>query len=110
MVGRSMTNESNCCPWRSSVPDEHLKNNLPDILTRWTERDKSERLNTRNAQSFSVPKEHIVAQGYDLSLNRYKEIMHEEVEHLSPQEILSNLGKLELDIQKGMKELETMLR
>jgi hypothetical protein len=31
-----------------------------------------------------VPKADIVAQGYDLSLNRYKEVVHEDVEHRDP--------------------------
>jgi type I restriction enzyme M protein len=38
----------------------------------------------RTAQSFCVPKADIAAQGYDLSLNRYKEVVHEEVEHRAP--------------------------
>ena len=35
----------------------------------------------RTEQSFLVPKADIVAQGYDLSINRYKEVVHEEVAH-----------------------------
>ena len=64
----------------------------------------------RTAQSFCVPKADIAAQGYDLSLNRYKEVVHEEVAHRPPGEILASLGKLEAEIQQGMKELEGMLR
>ena len=90
--------------------DEHAKNNLPDILARWAQRDKAERKNPRTAQSFCVPKADIAAQGYDLSLNRYKEVVHEEVAHRPPGEILASLGKLEAEIQQGMKELEGMLK
>ncbi|MEU0107596.1 N-6 DNA methylase [Streptomyces sp. NPDC006251] len=50
---------------------EHAKNNLPDTLSRWFDRDDSERNRARTEQSFCVPKSDIVAQGYDLSLNRY---------------------------------------
>ncbi len=64
----------------------------------------------RTAQSFCVPKADIAAQGYDLSLNRYKEVIHEEVAHRPPNEILRNLGQLEAEIQQGMKELEDMLK
>ena len=53
-----------------------------------------------------MPKADIAANGYDLSINRYKEVVHEEVEHLPPKVILA---KLEDEIQAGMKELETML-
>lgn len=60
---------------------EHARNNLPDALARWAQRDGSERQRPRTAQSFCVPKADIEAQGYDLSLNRYKEVVHEAVEH-----------------------------
>jgi type I restriction enzyme M protein len=89
--------------------DEHAKNNLPDVLARWAERDGTERNRPRTAQSFSVPKADIAAQGYDLSLNRYKEIVHEAVDHRPPKEILAELAKIEEDIRRGMKELEGML-
>jgi type I restriction enzyme M protein len=88
---------------------EHLKNNLPDVLVRWRSRDTTERERPRTAQSFCVYKGDIAVQGYDLSLNRYKEVIHEEVEHLPPREILTNLAKLEVEIQQGMKALEEML-
>lgn len=91
------------------TPDEHAKNNLPDVLARWGERSGAERERPRTAQSFCVPKADIAAQGYDLSLNRYKEVVHEEIEHRSPREILAELAKLEEEIQRGMKELEGML-
>ncbi len=90
--------------------DEHAKNNLPDVLARWAERDGAERERPRTAQSFCVPKADITAQGYDLSLNRYKEVVHEVVEHRAPKEILADLAMLEEKIQRGMKELEEMLR
>jgi type I restriction enzyme M protein len=92
------------------IADEHSKNNLPDILARWTERDSAERQNPRTGQSFCVPKADLAAQSYDLSLNRYKEVVHEEVAHRPPGEILKALGQLEAEIQQGMKELEGMLK
>jgi type I restriction enzyme M protein len=39
-----------------------------------------------------------------------KEVVHEEVEHLAPKDILANLAKLEVEIQQGMKDLEGILR
>jgi len=89
---------------------EHTKNNLPDALTRWTERDSTERERPRTAQSFCVPKADIAAQGYDLSINRYKEVVHAEVKHEHPLEILAKLRQLEDEIQAGMSELEEMLK
>jgi len=90
--------------------EEHAKNNLPDVLNRWRQRDKEERKRARTEQSFCVPKADIVAQGYDLSLNRYKEVVHEEVNHRPPKEILAELWKLEEEIEQGMRELEGMLK
>jgi type I restriction enzyme M protein len=96
-------------PTAPLTAEEHTKNNLPDVLARWQLRNTTERERPRTAQSFCVPKADIAAQGYDLSLNRYKEVLHEEVEHRAPKDILANLVKLEVDIQQGMKELEEML-
>ena len=93
-------------PRTALVEDEHTKNNLPDVLTRWAQRAGAERERPRTAQSFCVPKDDIVAQGYHLSLNRYKEVVHEEIEHRPPKEILAELATLEREIQRGMKELE----
>lgn len=89
--------------------DEHVKNNLPDVLRRWANRDGSELERARTEQSFCVPRNAIEEQGYDLSLNRYKEIVHEEAEHRAPEEILDELEKIELDIQSGLAELRQML-
>lgn len=96
-------------PVANLTEDEHSKNNLPDALQRWFERNGSEREQPRTAQSFCVSKAEIAANAYDLSLNRYKEVEHEHVEHREPKEILAELWKLEDEIQAGMKELERML-
>ena len=88
----------------------HSKNNLPDVLARWTNRDDSEQERPRTAQSFCIPKAEIAAQGYDLSLNRYKESVHEDIQHRPPKEILVDLANLEEDILRGMEELEGMLK
>jgi type I restriction enzyme M protein len=64
----------------------------------------------RTAQSFCVPCSEIRAQNYDLSLNRYKEVVHAVVDHDSPKKILTRLAKLEDEIAKGRKELEELLK
>lgn len=97
-------------PERALTPEEHEKNNLPDCLARWAERDGSERENARTAQSFCVLKADIVAADYDLSFNRYREEEIEEVEYDPPLEIIAELRTLEADISKGLSELEEMLK
>lgn len=90
--------------------DEHEKNNLPDVLMRWKERDDAELKNARTAQSFCVPKADIAATGsYDLSLNRYREVEHEEQKHDAPADIIRELRKLEGEISQGLTKLEAML-
>ncbi len=89
---------------------EHEKNNLPDVLARWKQRDTKELQRPRTAQSFCVPKADIAAQGYDLSLNRYKEVVHEVTDHRAPTDILKDLAKIEVEIQLGMKDLMEMLK
>jgi len=97
-------------PTTALSADEHGKNNLPDVLTRWAARATAEVNRARTDQSFCVPKADIAAQGYDLSLNRYKKVIHAEVDHKPPLEILAELARLETEIQDGMKELEALLR
>lgn len=87
---------------------EHAKNNLPDVVRRWAERN-AERERPRTAQSFVVPKADIAAAGYDLSLNRYREVEHEAVEHESPTAILAELRRIEAEIAEGMRRLEEMV-
>src|SRR5687768_4135994 len=97
-------------PKASLTADEHGKNNLPDALARWAQRADAERARPRTAQSFCVPKTDIAAAGYDLSLNRYKEVVYEDVYYRAPKDLLADLEKLETEIQQGLRELEEMLK
>jgi type I restriction enzyme M protein len=90
---------------RTPQPD---KSDLPDLLKRWQHRDK-ETKRLRTDQSFLVPKDEIAGNDYDLSINRYKEIVYEAVEYDPPKVILERLAKLEAEIAKGREELEGML-
>ncbi len=83
-------------------------NDLPDVLARWSHLD-AEKERARTDQSFLVPKADIVAQGYDLSLNRYKEIEYDEVEHRPPLDIIADIEQLNEDIAKGLSDLKGML-
>lgn len=89
---------------------EHAKNNLPDILARWAERDGAETERPRTAQSFTVPAAEIAATGsWDLSLNRYKEVEHEVMDHAAPAEIIAELRAMEKEIADGLDRLEEMV-
>ena len=84
-------------------------NDLPDVLTRWFGRTTTERDRPRTAKSFTIPKPDIVAQNYDLSLNRYKEIVPDDVKRRSPREIIADVESLEVEISKGLNELKMKL-
>ena len=56
-----------------------------------------------------MPKAEIAAAGYDLSINRYKEVVHEASEHRPPKEIIAELKALEREITEGLDDLEQML-
>jgi type I restriction enzyme M protein len=85
------------------------KNDLPDLVKRWAKRDGAERERPRTAQSFCVPKADIAGAGYDLSLNRYREVEHEDVTHESPEAILADLRRIEVEVSDGMKRLAEMV-
>ncbi|SFI64657.1 type I restriction enzyme M protein [Phyllobacterium sp. CL33Tsu] len=96
-------------PTSALSEDEHAKNNLPDVVARWKERNGTERDNRRTGQSFIVPHKEIANADYDLSLNRYKEVFHEAADHRPPKEIIAELLELEDDIVRGLRKLEAML-
>ncbi|SEW38883.1 type I restriction-modification system subunit M [[Clostridium] fimetarium] len=83
-------------------------NNIPDIIERYNNLE-NENDRTRKDQSFFVPVEEIIANDYDLSINKYKEIEYEEVKYDSPRVILGRINSLEADIQVGLQELGKML-
>lgn len=87
---------------------EHSVNNLPDILARWHKRDAEDE-RERTEQSFLVPKAELAENDYDLSINRYKEIVYEEVEYNPPAKILGELRALEKEIDTGLDELEALI-
>jgi len=83
-------------------------NDLPNVLTRWQTRD-AEKGRARTEQSFVVPKADIVAQDYDLSLNRYKAVVHDEVEHRAPLDIVADIERLDAEIAADLADLKAML-
>lgn len=64
----------------------------------------------RAKQHFFVPKNEIEENDYDLSLNKYKEEVYEEIKYDEPNDILDNLSSIEIEIAKGIEELKTILR
>lgn len=87
---------------------EVKENDIPDIIERFHHLEQEEN-RERTEQSFLVPKEEIVENGYDLSINKYKKIEYVPVEYPPTSEILDKLDQLEAEITAGLKELRGML-
>ena len=84
------------------------ENDIPDIIERFHNLE-NETERKRTEQSFFVPAADIVANDYDLSINKYKETEYIPVEYPPTSEILAEINELEMDITKGIAELEEML-
>ena len=84
------------------------ENDIPDIVARFANRE-AEKDRSRTEKSFFVPKQEIVDNGYDLSINKYKKTEYVPVEYPSTQEIMADLHELEMEITKGLAELEEIL-
>lgn len=89
---------------RSPIAD----NDIPDIIARY-ENFTGEEARERTDKSFFVPKEEIIGNDYDLSINKYKKTEYVAVEYPSSQEIMADLRMLEKQISEAMDELEKML-
>lgn len=83
-------------------------NDIPDIIARFHNiAGEADRKPTE--QSFLVEKSAIAANDYDLSINRYKEVVYEKVEYDPPAVIMTRLDELSLDIASKMEELRGLI-
>ena len=89
---------------RSPIAD----NDIPDIIARFKNRE-AEKDRKRTDQSFLVPKQEIIDNGYDLSINKYKETEYVPVEYPPTSEIMAELRELEKKIGTEMDELERLI-
>ncbi len=93
------------------------ENDLPDLLEKWQQwkkvregkKAKLKSFADRGAKAFFVPKDELVKQKYDLSINRYAEVKYEEVEYDPPKTILKKMRELEQAIITDLDELEGMI-
>ena len=84
------------------------ENDIPDIIARFQNLE-AEKDRKRTEQSFFVPKDEIVGNDYDLSINKYKQIEYVPVEYPPTSEIMAELRALETEIGSAMDELEKLL-
>jgi len=84
------------------------QSDIADIVARFHALEQEEG-RERTEQSFRVPKEEIVGNDYDLSINKYKKSAYVEEEYPHPLEIMAEINELEMEITAGLAELEEML-
>ncbi len=88
---------------------EVSENDIPDIIERFNNLD-AESDRKRTEQSFFVPVDEIVSNDYDLSINKYKEVVYEKVEYEPTDVILGKIEALEAEIQNEFAELRKLLK
>ncbi len=87
---------------------EISENNIPDIIQRFHKRDE-EGERSRTEQSFLVPFKEIKEKDWDLSINRYKQIVYEEIEYAPPSQIIAEIEALDIERSKALKVLKGLL-
>ncbi len=88
---------------------EVKENDIPDIIVRFNNLDK-EAERARTEKSFFVPLKDIVSNDYDLSINKYKEVVYEKVEYESTDTIIAKIEAIEEEIQAEFAELKNLLK
>lgn len=93
---------------------ETKENDIPDIVARYTSlrgtKQSDEYLRKRTDKSFLVPQADIIANDWDLSINRYKEVVYEEVTYDSPATIIQDIKNLQQQSAQKLQILEDLLK
>lgn len=94
-----------------SLDDKRQKveaDDIPDIIERWKNR-AMEKDRKRTEKSFFVAADEIRENGFDLSINKYKEIIYEEEYYDSPSTIINAIKQLEEEKSQKLIELERLV-
>lgn len=95
-----------------SLDDKRQKidnDDISDIIARWRNR-KAEHERKRTEKSFNVPLNELIEKGYDLSINKYKEVVYENVDYDDPLKILSEIEDLEKSKNESLERLKEVLK
>lgn len=90
---------------RSEIKD----NDIPDIIQRFKNLE-AETERARTDSSFLVPFKEIKENDWDLSINRYKEIVYEEIEYDSPKVIINEIFELDRVRLNSLEVLKELLQ
>lgn len=83
-------------------------NDIPDIINRWRNL-AAERKCKRTDKSFMVPVKDIRDNKYDLSINRYKEVVYEQKTYDAPELIIEQIEALDQERSELLQGLKSML-
>lgn len=83
-------------------------NDIADVVARWHHR-AAEAGRARTDKSFLVPVAEIRGNNYDLSINRYKEVVHEQKLFDSPEVIIAQIEALDEERRELLNELKSMV-
>ena len=100
-----MTNDGYSLDVKRSPIEE---SDIPDIIERFHHLDK-ENNRTRKDKSFFVPVNEIRDKDYDLTINKYKEIIKEVKQYRSTKEILADIEETQKEMIEAFEELKKML-
>jgi len=102
--------------------NEIAANDIPDVLANWDvianedfsviasgAKQSVANYSDRTAKSFLVPFAEIKANDWDLSINRYKETVHEEVAYDAPTILIGQIKQLDAERAEALKKLEELL-
>lgn len=90
-----------------SLDDKRNKidqSDIPDVISKWSLKDPTIDID-RESKAFFVPKEEIITNEYDLSINRYKESSYKTVTYETPKVILGKIQALEDEIREELNKL-----
>ena len=95
-----------------SLDDKRVEvkdNDIADIIKRYHSL-KAEVKRKRSDKSFFVPISEIKVNDWDLSISRYKEVVHKEMHYSTPANIIKEIKDLEHDRAAAFKTLEKLLK
>jgi type I restriction enzyme M protein len=84
------------------------RNDIADIIARFKSQN-TEGCRLRTDKSFLVPVAEIRENKYDLSINRYKEVVYEEKTYLKPHVIIEQIQTLDAERTLLMNDLKALL-
>ena len=81
----------------------HYRNDFPDMLRMWTERE------IESGRAWRVPAQRIIDNGYNMTLSGLGLIETEAVDHLEPEDILNSVAAKEERILLLIQEMQELL-